>query len=180
MFICFYSILVFFLVLALRVIKQRYADKVYLYSLIIISIVYFILMVYYTFLTRQPSGNHQMDLDILKFLRKGIRFQFDFSEWFGTILNGNRYKVIRIHKGLASSAITNILMFIPMGIILSTFKMKNYGRLLVALLISCGIEILQYITTLGVFELDDLLCNELGALIGLYLYRGIINKGVKS
>ena len=45
--------------------------------------------------------------------------------------------------------------------------------LIVGVLFSIVIEITQYITCRGLCELDDVVCNGLGALIGYWLYISI-------
>lgn len=64
-----------------------------------------------------------------------------------------------------SMIINNILLFIPLGTILSRLRPKwSTARILV--LISVGIELLQYLSGRGFFETDDIISNSLGGLIG--------------
>lgn len=61
----------------------------------------------------------------------------------------------------------NILWFVPFGLYMS--KIKNRGLLLTVALgfcLSLFIEIMQYIFGTGVSEIDDLILNTVGALIG--------------
>lgn len=65
-----------------------------------------------------------------------------------------------------SMIINNILLFIPLGTILSRLRPKwSTARTLV--MISAGIEILQYLLRLGVCETDDIISNSIGGMIGL-------------
>ena len=64
----------------------------------------------------------------------------------------------------------NLLMFIPMGILLSLCS-KNINRknmLKYALLIPRAIEVIQLVVGKS-FDIDDLLMNFLGIVIGYYI-----------
>lgn len=65
-----------------------------------------------------------------------------------------------------SQIINNILLFIPLGTILSRLK-PEWSTMRILILISVGIEILQYLSGRGFFETDDIISNSLGGLIGL-------------
>ena len=69
----------------------------------------------------------------------------------------------------------NIVMFIPLGYLLPMIwtKLRSWKRIL-----RCGflsvlcIELLQLVTLLGSFDIDDLWMNILGIMIGYGLYCG--------
>ena len=73
--------------------------------------------------------------------------------------------------------ILNIFMFVPLGIILPLLNKRfrkfpwTFG---VAFLMTFIIEILQLITGYGILELDDMLNNVLGAIIGYGIVMAII------
>ena len=74
----------------------------------------------------------------------------------------------------------NILMFIPMGFYLpSLFKKqkKFFVMLLTVICISTSIECIQFFTKLGTTDIDDIILNVLGAIIGYIFY--LIVKGKK-
>lgn len=62
---------------------------------------------------------------------------------------------------MCGDIIKNIALFIPFGFIIGGRKGVAIGFIL-----SCGIETTQYLTRLGYCELDDVLNNTIGALIG--------------
>ncbi len=70
------------------------------------------------------------------------------------------------------NVIGNIVLFIPLGFFLSYFlRMKKFIVLfLMVLLISLSIETTQLIIG-RVFDIDDLLLNLIGGIIGYYIYR---------
>lgn len=70
----------------------------------------------------------------------------------------------------------NILVYIPVGFLLPCcFEKleKNRNVLLIILGISFGIEMIQGIFRLGMFETDDILGNVLGAEVGFLIYLGL-------
>lgn len=65
--------------------------------------------------------------------------------------------------------ILNIAMFVPFGFLLPLWseKLQSFWRVLtISFLFTLFIEGVQYFTGLGIFEVDDLINNTLGALIG--------------
>ena len=75
-------------------------------------------------------------------------------------------------KGLTLNVWGNILMFIPLGLYAANFLKKfNFWKALwVVIGASLGIEVLQYIFKRGVSDIDDLLLNTMGGLIGISIY----------
>ena len=67
----------------------------------------------------------------------------------------------------------NIIAFIPFGMLLRWARNKNttfVQALLYSLGFTLAIETVQYITTLGVFDIDDIIMNTLGGVIGYCIY----------
>ncbi len=67
----------------------------------------------------------------------------------------------------------NVFLFFPLGLTLSNAlpqKWHRWGRIVFTTFIGCilsaGIEYAQYRYTLGMAEMDDVICNTLGAFIG--------------
>ncbi|MFY0518499.1 VanZ family protein [Lysinibacillus sp. UGB7] len=72
------------------------------------------------------------------------------------------------------NCIFNILMFVPLGIFLPLIiaKTKEFKwLLLVVVSATLSIETYQTLSGAGIFELDDLINNSLGGIIGYQLYR---------
>lgn len=68
----------------------------------------------------------------------------------------------------------NILLFIPVGFLLS--MVMNRAKLLPIIIgigISVAIEIIQLLTHRGTFEIDDLISNFFGVLIGCIIFLPI-------
>lgn len=68
----------------------------------------------------------------------------------------------------------NLLMFLPMGIYLPWLfqKLDSWKKYLTAILVILfGVEIVQLLTKLGSFDIDDLILNMTGALMGFVLWK---------
>ena len=59
----------------------------------------------------------------------------------------------------------NILLFVPVGTFLYNLRPKS-STFYFPFLVSLGVEVLQFMTGRGLFEIDDLISNTLGGLIG--------------
>ena len=102
---------------------------------------YVFLILAYTLLTRQSFVGKHLQLVFL----------WSWKEW----------------KAQRNQIITNILMFIPVGIFAE--KLWKWRGIVIGIGLSCMIEALQYLTARGLCEYDDVLHNSLGALIGVVI-----------
>lgn len=72
--------------------------------------------------------------------------------------------------------IGNVALFFPLGIYLRLFK--NDSRisinLLIILLSSVAVEIIQYVLALGYSDIDDVILNMLGGVLGILFYKLLI------
>lgn len=66
--------------------------------------------------------------------------------------------------------IANILVFIPLGFFVSNKNPKNvFKTLAICLSVILSIECIQLLFKIGFFDVDDIILNFLGALIGLII-----------
>ena len=68
----------------------------------------------------------------------------------------------------------NILAFVPFGILFPIIRKRKSGLLDVfanALVLVLGIEVFQLFSAFGAFDVDDILLNCCGAILGWILYR---------
>ena len=73
---------------------------------------------------------------------------------------------------MINNLLGNIVVFIPCGAYCALFN-KNKGipvNLLIVFSISLSAEILQYLFACGISDIDDVLLNSLGGLIGIACY----------
>lgn len=108
---------------------------------------YIITILIITFLSRESGSRLGFDLEI-------------GSTW--GINNRNKALVIE-----------NVILFVPFGLLAawSIPSMRNvFISLIWGTLFSWGIECMQLITQRGYFQIDDIITNALGTVIGLFIY----------
>lgn len=80
-----------------------------------------------------------------------------------------------------SNVLGNILIFTPLGFLLpilsEKFK-KAKNLLIISFLVSFSIELIQLFSGLGFTDIDDIILNVTGAILGFYIYK-CINKILK-
>ena len=86
------------------------------------------------------------------------------------------YKAIQDgRENLLAENIMNVIVFIPVGMILGSL-LKVKGSWLIALLIGCSISItieaLQFCFLKGFSEVDDVMHNTLGCIVGFMIVNG--------
>ena len=76
--------------------------------------------------------------------------------------------------------IGNVVLFVPFGFLFSLIYSKGglkhqkktlWVTLLVSILLCLLIELLQLVTKVGVFDVDDIIMNTTGTLIGYIVFR---------
>lgn len=77
----------------------------------------------------------------------------------------------RVWETQKRQILTNVVMFIPIGILVGW--MWKWRGLIVAVGLSVIIEVLQLLTARGLCEFDDVIHNCLGAVIGIMIIRTI-------
>ena len=152
--ILFLLIFIFFYkVIYIRMLHRKKTIKLKKIIILMLFIMYIIIVICATFFSRNKGYTGKINLSLFNSYREAY-FTGSESNWINIILN--------------------IMLFVPMGFflpLLSNKLNKNYITISIGLLITLSIEILQTVTTLGIFEIDDIFNNVLGTLIGY----GIIN-----
>ena len=77
------------------------------------------------------------------------------------------------HKFWFMQIFLNVLFFVPLGFLLPFMNKRFNDPVIVTVtgfLFSFGIESMQFITSRGVTEIDDIINNTLGAFIGFVAY----------
>lgn len=118
------------------------------YVALFLLIVYLVTMSYIIFLNREPGSRDEVTFKLFGTLGYGAR--------------GNAY------------VIENILLFIPYGLLLP-YIWSGMRRPAICCLSAClcsiAIETLQYIAKRGYCQLDDVVFNTIGALLGYLFFR---------
>lgn len=108
---------------------------------------YLSVVILITLLSRESGGSKVVDLEL-------------FSTW-------------GINKRNNALVIENVLLFIPYGFI-SCVTFRGMRHILsctaFGMAASVGVECLQLVTGRGFFQLDDILTNTLGAMLGCMVY----------
>lgn len=122
----------------------------------IFFVAYVLFLLWLTILSRQPrTGERVLKWELLWAYRAWIA-----GESFG--------------RTESIQNINNILVFMPFG---ALFPGKLWKQLLItAVLFSTAIEAVQYCINLGWCEIDDVICNVLGATTGFGLWKLIKGK----
>jgi len=115
---------------------------------VVVFAFYLALMLVITFLSREGGNSKGIDLQL-------------FSTW-------------GINKRNNAFVVENVLLFIPFGF-LTGQAFRPFRRLwsctLLGAAVSLGIECLQLVTGRGFFQIDDILTNILGTVVGYLVYR---------
>lgn len=73
--------------------------------------------------------------------------------------------------------IANILVFIPLGFFVSNKNSKNvFEALIICLGVILSIELIQLLFKIGFFDVDDIILNFLGSLIGMGINKILIKE----
>ena len=73
--------------------------------------------------------------------------------------------------------IANIVIFIPLGFFISQIKPKNvFKALIICLFVILSIELIQLFFKIGFFDVDDIILNFIGSLIGMGINKILIKE----
>ena len=121
----------------------------------VVFYLYLVVIIYISLFSREKNVMWGIDLELFSSFRKAFY-----------MVEG----VIYVNAlDMFEEVILNILMFMPWGyFMLEKTGMKQKGTVIVyALLFSSMIEITQYIFRLGWFDIDDLINNLIGTMLGI-------------
>ena len=94
-----------------------------------------------------------------------------FSDMFG---RGHGYEEMRYNlTPFLENLVGNVLAFVPFGMLIRWVRGKKTGfftATLAAFAFSLSIELVQLITKLGVFDVDDIIMNTFGGMLGYIIY----------
>ncbi|MGL5416464.1 MAG: VanZ family protein [Clostridium sp.] len=112
----------------------------------------------------------------------GEDFKFNLPKiWLRPLWSINQYIISGGMEHCIYLIVGNILLLVPFGIFLGYYYNRNLKEItIMCLLISTFIETTQLILSLVIpntfrfFEINDIILNTLGGVIGYVLYKGII------
>ena len=138
----------------------------------IFAIAWLCAVVYYGFLIRQPGEHGGMNTEPFWEIKRAVRLLGP------TIFSGFRIASRTVFMDI----VLNILLFVPFGMMLPVLFLRLPRILVVPLGLLCSlcIEAIQYLTRLGMADVDDLINNTIGALLGFLIYLLFIRHSEKS
>jgi glycopeptide antibiotics resistance protein len=123
--------------------------------------IYIIVLLYFLFFSERygrecTTRGYRYNLEFLKEIKRFIRY--------------------RKQLGLESFVVNilgNVLAFTPLGFLLP-FLHKKYDNficvLLLSMMFSLTVELLQLVSKVGIFDVDDILLNSIGGVMGYFLF----------
>ena len=149
------------------------------YVLIAVFAVYLFLLFYVAFFSRSAAADYLVHISLYEDLANAIKIDFGilgllkvlFTEGFSAAMAHVRINKIED----IVQVYLNIVLFLPMGYLLpyvfDFFRRDMKVRTILACFISTLlIENVQLMTKLGFYDIDDIVSNTLGGILGLRLY----------
>lgn len=125
-------------------------------------------------------NNASYNIIPLHFLINGIRKALTISNQYSNVIN-----LWSVLKDIFLGFICNIILFLPLGFLMPIINRKVYNAkriVLIGFLISFIIELLQLMTSIAgltydrVFDVDDIIANVIGSVIGFLIYKSLRKK----
>ena len=92
-----------------------------------------------------------------------------FRVYHDNNINLNILELFNFETTNLSQTILNLILFIPIGYWLKHLKISSV--LLLSLLLITSIELLQFVSHRGIFDVVDILIDILGIMIGYIIFR---------
>ena len=143
--------------------KMKKAVKISAWS---VFVLYCAVLLYILILDKAVSGYHQSLRNILAHINL---IPFRTIATYIVRLANDSINLDTVIKNLAG----NLLLFVPMGAFLpfAFDKMKKLWRVvLVLLVVILSVELMQIVLAIGSFDVDDLLLNMLGGMLGYSIF----------
>ena len=134
-----------------------------------ISIMFFIAVLFLAIVSRQPGETARLNLTPFLAIKRAVQLLGP------TIFSGIKIK----SRILLMDVVLNILLFVPAGYILPCLSSKLahwWAAVPLGFVLSFCIEFTQYAAKLGTADVDDLINNTIGAMLGWILYLIILKK----
>ncbi len=147
-------------------------QKLYKTLLYVVFAVYCLALIYVLFC--RSGLRHMSYIDYLKSSYNLIPFK-SIAEYFSRFINH------RINfTYFIANMLGNLLLFFPMGVLLPNIIPKVRGGKFIALGVGMivAVELIQYFSTLGALDIDDVILNSVGLVLGYFTFV-LLSKMVK-
>ena len=94
-----------------------------------------------------------------------------FRVYHDNNINLNILELFNFETTNLSQTILNLILFIPIGYWLKHLKISSV--LLISLLLITSIELLQFVSHRGIFDVVDILINTIGIMIGYIIFKTV-------
>lgn len=144
--------------------KQNLKSKIQIRDIILISIyiVYFLFMAkILLFKNVSPAEIFNPDREISRTIAiipfKSIMKYYNSGNLWATVLN----------------VVGNVVIFIPFGVYLTLYtKHKTTLKVVsIAFIVSTIVEVVQFVLDIGIADVDDIILNVMGGLVGVWTYK---------
>lgn len=139
----------------------------------LIFIVYLIGNLYTTLLSRTPGSHTQVELELFRTFKSAFTLDYGVFETIRRIFTEGFPAGIRIVSAEPlKGALLNVLLYVPVGFLLRYVfpRLKGWHVIVIGIAASGLTEIIQWIFQLGWCDIDDLMNNTLGTILGQMLY----------
>lgn len=182
--ICIFPLIAVLLYIPCIVFQYIKYKKLNLFKILIFySFILYLIILYFLVILPLPTFEEAIKMSI-----KGNLYPFHFiqsimSESSFNILDFNTY-FKSLFEPCIYTVLLNILMMIPLGIYLRGYFKLNFGKTItITFILSLFFELTQlsrlyfiYPKPYRVFDVDDVLMNTLGGILGYLIINRIINK----
>lgn len=143
---------------------------------------YLLAVAYIVFFSRSATADYQVHVALFSDLKNAVRIDFGFLGLIKTVFtDGFRAAASHVEIRKAediAQVYMNLMLFVPMGYLLpylfDWFRARVRVRPVAAcFVIALVIENLQLVFRRGFYDMDDLVSNTLGGLIGQLLYLAV-------
>lgn len=124
--------------------------------------IYILLLILILFRTRHPERSVNL-----------VPLRGIISFLSGSDLVSNKDSAAVLHAFAVSNLLSNIVIFVPMGVYITLFNKNRviWKNTLLIMIVSTLVEIIQVIFRFGIGDIDDIILNSIGGLIGILIYR---------
>lgn len=139
----------------------------------VVFAVYLLGNLYVTLLSRRPEPVAHLEMELFSAYRNSFELDYGILGTIKRLLTEGFPAGIRlVTTEPLEGVILNILLYLPMGFLLPLIMPKlRIGRVvMIGFLASLLTETVQLVFHLGWFDVDDLINNTLGTLIGFILF----------
>jgi glycopeptide antibiotics resistance protein len=138
---------------------------------------------YFTLLSRVGMPEAMYELELFSAYRHSLQFDFGILGTIRRLLTDGLPAGIGIESAESlEEVILNILLYVPMGYLMPVVwpRLRVAHVIIIGFLSSILTETIQLVFRLGLFEVDDLVNNTLGTIIGVILYLLLIRKAQRN